>query len=114
MPTRTALALALPVLFCGCLSLLEDQDRELVVVNNTASAIIVDVDVKSGSWYDGDEDEDHEVVYPGGIFSEDYPGAGEVEIRVIRVSDGALLFAAEYDADDFEDEDGEIVITVNP
>jgi hypothetical protein len=113
MPARTALTLALPLLLSGCLALLDDQDRELLVVNNTASAIIVDVDVKAGSWYDND-DEDHEVVYPAGVFSEKYPGAAEVEVRVIRASDGALLFSADYDADDFEDEDGEIVITVNP
>jgi hypothetical protein len=113
MPTRAAPALALPFLFTGCLALFADRDRELVVVNNTASAIIVDVDVEGGTWYD-DDDEDREIIYPGGIFSEKYPGASEVEVRVIRLSDGALLFASDYDADDFEDEDGEIVITVNP
>jgi hypothetical protein len=89
-------------------------DRKIVVINNTASSIVVDVDAKYDRWTWDRRRDDLEVVPAGGVYSEKFPGADEVRVRITRTTDGLLLFHAKYDVDDFADEDGKIVISINP
>lgn len=113
MLCRAGMLLALALLIPSCTE--EDAgDQEITVVNNTASALIVEVDADVDNNWGEDVDDDIAILQAGQIYSEKFKGADEVNVRITRQSDGVVLFAAEYDVDDFADEDGEIRITVNP
>lgn len=113
MLRRTGLLLTLALLIPACSS--DDAgDQEIIVVNNTSSVLIIEVDADADNNWGEDVDDDLAILQPGQTYSEEFEGADEVNVKITRQSDGKVLFTAEYDLDDFEDEDGEILITVNP
>lgn len=104
-----ALAVAFAALaIAGC----HDED-EITVFNQGSEPVIVDLEYWEGGWYGDDE---HRVVElpPGAVYTKDVGAAYEVDILIYRKSDGLILFAADYDADDFEDDHGHVEIFVNP
>jgi hypothetical protein len=112
MLRRIAVVLALAVVVPACSS--DDAgEQEIIITNNTGVSVYIDIEVEN-TWSDNDADDDSALLYDGQIYSEEFEGADEVKVTITRVSDGTLLFHAKYDVDDFDDEDGEIRITLNP
>jgi hypothetical protein len=112
MLRRIAVVLALAAVVPAC-DTDDAGDQEITITNNTGVAVFVDIEVEN-SWSSSDADDDSALLQTGQVYNEDFEGADEVEVRVTRVSDGTLVFHAKYDVDDFDDEDGEIHITLNP
>jgi hypothetical protein len=107
---RAALAVALLAL-AGC----HDED-ELTVVNAGAEPVLVDV-----SWEDGGSDwswrrDRHRFIElaPGAIYHDDFGSVQDLEVVILRKSDGLILFAEDFDAEDFDDDHGHVEITVTP
>lgn len=113
MLRRAGILLTLALLIPSC-STDDAGEQEIIVVNNTGSALIVDIDADVDNNWGQDVDDDIAILQPGQTYKEQFEGADEVNVKITRQSDGVVLFSAEYDIDDFEDEDGEILITVNP
>jgi hypothetical protein len=97
-----ALALA------GC----HDED-EVTVVNTGSEAVIIDLEYEDGDWYGDDR---HKLVElpAGAIYNKELGSVYEMDILIYRKSDGLILFAADYDAEDFEDDHGHVEIFVEP
>ena len=113
MLRRAGMLLTLALLIPAC-STDDAGEQEIIVVNNTGSVLIIEVDADADNNWGQDVDDDIAILQPGQTYSEEFEGADEVKVKITRQSDGVVLFSAEYDIDDFEDEDGEILITVNP
>jgi hypothetical protein len=104
-----ALAVAFAALaLAGC----HDED-EITVFNQGSETVIVDLEYWDGDWW---EDDHHRVVElpAGAVYTKDVGRAYEVDILIYRKSDGLILFAADYDGEDFEDDHGHVEIVVNP
>jgi len=104
--TRTLAALAAVLAISGC-----HKDPEVLVQNSGSQPALVEV-IADDDYY-GDHEHDLFELPPGAIFKNDYRGR-EVEVIISRKSDGLLLFAAVFDAEDFEDDHGTIEIVVTP
>ena len=87
-----------------------NDDHELYVANQGLVPIVVDVHADG---YYG-HDDDVFVVPPGGAIKEDYGVVDEMDVLIFRQSDYLLLFAANFDYDDFEDDHDTIEIYVTP
>jgi hypothetical protein len=109
--TPRAAALAALLALAGC----HDED-ELTVVNAGSEAVLLDLSWDEGDayeWYDGHH---HRLVElpPGAIYHDDLGTVGELDVVIVRKSDGLILFADEFDAEDFDDDHGHVEITVTP
>ena len=104
---RAGAAALFALALAGC----HDED-EISVINAGTEAVIVDLEYWDG-WYGRER---HRVVeLPGGaIYNKELGEPDEVDVLIYRKSDGLILFAADYDADDFDDDHGHVEITVNP
>jgi hypothetical protein len=108
--TRRAAALALLAL-AGC----HDED-ELTIHNTGGEPVLVEIDweTSDSEWY-WTRDHDRFVEIPaGGVYHDDFGFVREMDVVIVRKSDGLLLFAGDFDAEDFEEDHGDIEITVNP
>lgn len=106
---RRAAAVALAALaLAGC----HDED-ELSVFNTGSEAVIIDLEYWDGGWYGDDH---HRLVElpAGGVYTKDLGYAAEMDIVIFRKSDGLILFAGDFDAEDFDDDHGHVEIFVNP
>lgn len=108
---RSAAAILLLAL-AGC----HDED-ELTVINTGSESVLVDVDWTHGGdygWYDHDHHHRLVEVPPGGIFNDEFGFVEDMDVIIYRKSDGLILFAADFDAEDFDDDHGDIEISVTP
>ncbi len=95
------------------LSACHDED-EISVVNAGGQAVLVDLEWDHGDgWGEGRRHRLVEVP-AGGIFHDEVGRVRDLEILIYRKSDGAILFAEDYDGDDFDDDHGHVEITVTP
>ncbi len=103
---KRSAALAALLALAGC----DDRDHDLLITNTGTQPVIVEV-ASDDSW----NRNDHDIfeVPAGATFREDYD-SGNVEVFIFRKSDGLILFAADFDREDFEDDHGTIEITVTP
>ena len=93
----------------GC----HDED-ELTVINAGSEAVLVDIswDESEGYWR---RDHHRFVEVPAGAIYNDHFGfVQEMDVVITRKSDGLILFAEDYDAEDFDDDHGDVEITVTP
>jgi len=92
-------------------------EDELQVTNLGGSAVLVDVAVdEHDPWCECGRDHDHHLfeVPPGATVVVEVGHVDEMDVLITRQSDGLILFYDEYDADDFDDDDGKIEIAVSP
>lgn len=102
-------------LFCLAFAGCHDED-EISVVNAGGQAVLVAIEWDSGGgdgWNDGRRRRFLEVP-AGGIYQDEFGHVSILEILITRKSDGAVLLAEEFDADDFDDDHGHIEIFVTP
>jgi hypothetical protein len=92
-----------------------DED-ELTVVNVGSEAVLVDIswEESNGEWYRRRDRHRFVEVPAGGIYNDEFGVVGDMDVVVYRKSDGLILFAEDYDADDFQDDHGHVEITVSP
>jgi hypothetical protein len=104
---------ALPLLLlalAGC-----HEEDELTIFNTGTEPVFVDI-----AWDEGDYDwYDHHhhrfIELPAGaIYNDDFGSVREMDVIITRKSDGLLLFADDFDSEDFADDHGDIEIAVNP
>ena len=106
---RAALAL---LALAGC----HDED-ELTIVNVGDETVLVELSWHDGGgyyWYDGDHHHDFIELPPGGIYHDDVGYVDELDVVIFRKSDGLILLADDFDAEDFDDDHGHVELTVDP
>src|SRR5262245_38812709 len=100
-----ALALAVAAL---ALPACHDED-ELIVVNDGAEPVLIEIAWDEGDDYYGYDDHHRFVELPaGGIYKDDFGTVYDMDVLIYRKSDGLILFAADFDAEDFDDDHGDI------
>ena len=86
------------------------DEHSLLVVNNTANSIIVDVEVDDSHGHD----DDVFVIPAGGLIKEEYHAIYDMDVIIIRQVDNFVLFAGGFDYDDFEDDHDTVEIIIGP
>jgi hypothetical protein len=107
---RAAAALALLAL-AAC-----HDENELTVVNAGAEPVLVDIswEESDGEWVRRRDRHRFVEVPAGGIYNDDFGRVGDMDVVIYRKSDGLILFAEDYDAEDFDDDHGDVEIIVSP
>jgi hypothetical protein len=103
---RFLLLLAAAALLPACGS------RDSLYIQNIGTDTVI-VSVSLDEPYDG---HDHDVfeVPAGTAAKKRYENGVDLEVLIYRKSDGLILFADDFDREDFEDEHSTIEITVSP
>lgn len=103
---RAAALLALAL--AGC----RDED-ELTVINAGAEPALIEIEWDEGGTWTRRHDRFVELP-AGGLYHKELGRVYDLEVVIRRKSDGLLLFAADYDAEDLDDDHGHVEITVEP
>lgn len=110
-PMRRPWAVLLLAL-AGCHS-----DDAITVINTGAEPVLVKLEWRGGrswDWTWSEDDDRHFEVPAGGIVTEKVGRPEEVDVLILRKSDGLVLLADDFEQDDFESDHGHIEITVAP
>lgn len=107
---RRAAVLALLAL-AGC-----HDEHELTVLNAGDEAVLIDISWEEGDagWYGRRDRHRFVELPPGAIYHDDFGFVQDMDVLIFRKSDGLILFAEDYDGEDFDDDHGHVEITVIP
>lgn len=92
----------------GC----RDED-EISILNTGAEPVLAEIEWRQGDW--GSERRRRFVEIPAGaVYSRELGWVDELDVLIRRKSDGLILFAEDYDAEDLDDDHGHVEIAVTP